>query len=602
MAKRGLCLLLALATLFSLSVPAFAEEEAEEVLEVEAQADEPMPAAEFSDCGDGVTYNLTDDGVLTISGNGAIAGSAFSGRSDIKTVIIESGVTGIGDSAFSDCLSLTSVTIPEGVTSIGYGAFYDTGLTNVTIPEGVTSIADNMFAYCFSLTSVTIPDTVTSIGYGAFSYCGLLTNVTIPSSVTSIGQAAFFGTGLTSVTIPGSVTSIGNLAFFECFSLANVTIQEGVTSIGEFAFCECTALTSVTIPNSVTNIEERAFSGCTSLSSVTVLNPKCVIAKPEKNDYGETLYTLGDPETTIICGHTDSTAEWHASHYNYMFRSIDQGTELAAPTVTIVRVSDGIQVTWNKVTGAPRYMVYYRENGGGWKQIGTTTETTYTRKAANLKSGVKYQFTVRCCANDKKTMLSPYVGSNTLYYTANLSAPTVKIAKAADGIKVSWNKIDGAPRYMVYYRENGGSWKKIGTTTATTYTRKAAQLKSGATYQFTVRCCANDKKTMLGPYKASNSITYTAQLAAPTVKIAKVAGGIKVSWNKITGSPRYMVYYKENSGGWVKIGTTTATSYTRAAKYLKNGVTYAFTVRCCENDKKTLLGPYKASNSLKYMK
>ena len=86
------------------------------------------------------------------------------------------------------------------------------------------------------------------------------------------------------------------------------------------------------------------------------------------------------------------------------------------------------------------------------------------------------------------------------------------------------------------------------------------------------------------------------------MKIAKVAGGIKVSWNKIAGSPRYMVYYKENGGSWKKIGTTTATSYTRAAKYLKNGVTYQFTVRCCENDKKTLLGPYKASNSLKYTK
>ncbi len=180
--------------------------------------------------------------------------------------------------------------------------------------------------------------------------------------------------------------------------------------------------------------------------------------------------------------------------------------KLAAPKVTISVASNGIKVSWNKVKGAPRYMVYYRENGGGWKRIGTTTKTSYTRKDAVLKSGVKYEFAVRCCANDKTTMLSGYKASNSLKYYA---APDVTIAKTSAGIKVSWNKVSGVPRYMVYYRENGGSWKKIGTTTATTYTRKAAVLKSGVKYEFTVRCCANDKKTMLGGYEASNALKYT---------------------------------------------------------------------------------------------
>lgn len=186
--------------------------------------------------------------------------------------------------------------------------------------------------------------------------------------------------------------------------------------------------------------------------------------------------------------------------------------------------------------------------------------------------------------------------------TPTLAAPAVTISRASNGIKVTWNKVDGAPRYVVYYKENGGKWTRIGTTTATSYTRKAAQLKNGVTYQFTVRCCANDKKTLLGPYKASNAIQYTAQLAAPTVKLAKTTNGIKLTWNKIAGSPRYMVYYKENGGAWTRIGTTTDTTYTRKAAQLKNGVTYQFTVRCCTSDKKTLLGPYKASNGLKYTK
>ena len=302
-----------------------------------------------------------------------------------------------------------------------------------------------------------------------------------------------------------------------------------------------------------------AFDGCAALESVSILNPECVIAEPW-NDSGLVRYALGDPETTVIYGSVGSTAQIHANEYGYQFKDLSEAPSpgpTAEPTPeptaepTPVPTAEPTPVPTTEPTPVP------------------TTEPTPVPTATPKPQ---------------------------------LAAPTVKIEKVSTGIKVSWNKVAGSPRYMVYYKEGNGGWKKIGTTTATTYTRKAANLKNGTTYTFTVRCCANDKKTLLGPYKASNALKYTAQLAAPTVKIAKVSTGIKVTWNKVTGSPRYMVYYKEGTGGWKKIGTTTATTYTRAAKYLKNNVKYTFTVRCCANDKKTLLGPYKASNSLKYTK
>ena len=57
---------------------------------------------------------------------------------EIKSVIIEDGVTSIGDSAFEGCKGLTSVTIGNGVTSIGYNAFLGcTGLKEVTVPKKV---------------------------------------------------------------------------------------------------------------------------------------------------------------------------------------------------------------------------------------------------------------------------------------------------------------------------------------------------------------------------------------------------------------------------------------------------------------------------------
>ena len=124
-----------------------------------------------------ITWNLSDDGTLTISGTEMpdySKGTApwYSQRDKIKKVIIENSVTNIGEYAFMFCSSITSVTIPNSVTSIGEGAFQNcSGLTSVTIPNSVTSIGGFAFMYCKGLTSVTIPNSVTSIGEGAFYDC-----------------------------------------------------------------------------------------------------------------------------------------------------------------------------------------------------------------------------------------------------------------------------------------------------------------------------------------------------------------------------------------------------------------------------------------------
>ena len=272
-----------------------------------------MPVVISGMCGNNVRYTLYDDMSLLISGTGDMTSSPWTASysKDIKTVIIEEGVTKIVYAAFWDCSGITSVTIPTSMTSIDQYAFEGCrGLTSIMIPEGVTSIGEKAFENCSGLTSISIPEGVTRIDGGSFNGCSSLTSVTIPESMKNIGSYAFQScSGLTSITIPDGVTSIGDGAFRFCSGLTkaefasierlcnisfenedanplrlahhlyidgveviDVVIPESVTSIGNYAFQGCSGLTSVTIPNSVTSIGQYAFYNCSGLTSITIPN------------------------------------------------------------------------------------------------------------------------------------------------------------------------------------------------------------------------------------------------------------------------------------------------------------------------------------------
>ena len=209
-------------------------------------------AEKSGSCGPNLKWELANDGVLTITGEGEMTDYSYSNRipwygQHIKRIIIDDGVTTIGNEAFRLCSSLTSVTIPNSVTTIGNSAFYNcSALTSVTIPNSVTTIGNHAFFGCSALTSVTIPNSVTEIGYSTFGDCSALTSVTIPNSVTTIGNHAFYNcSALTSVTIPNSVTEIGSDAFSKCTNLQKVNIGNSVKTIGIAAFNNCTSITQI---------------------------------------------------------------------------------------------------------------------------------------------------------------------------------------------------------------------------------------------------------------------------------------------------------------------------------------------------------------------
>ena len=523
-------------------------------------------------CGENVTWTLTADGTLTISGTGAMTDYTYDSRSPwyscrtyIKRVVMQQGVTSIGDHAFWDCSGLTSVTIPDGVTSIGGGAFWDcAALTSVTIPGSVTNVGQDAFYNCSSLTdiyyggygtdwqklNVSIPTsatvhfkdniygkgdcginvtweltgdgTLTISGTGRisnyshdnnapwYSCRAYIKRVVIQQGVRAIGdQAFYYCENLTSVTIPDSVTSIGGSAFSGCSGLTSVTIPDGVTSIGDYAFSDCSGLTSVTIPSSVTSIGWRAFENCTALTFMTI---------PES--------------VTYINGEVFSNC-----------------VRLARVTIpkSVTEISSKAFYYCDSLTD-----VYYAGTAADWAKI-SISEGNEDLLAAAL----------HC----KPTPLS---------------APTVTGGNDSQGRPtLKWNAVTGAAKYEVYRaRSKDGDYIKYSTVTGTSYTN-ISYIENGNTYYYKVRALKSDGTA--GAWSSVVSVTYKQTLSAPAVTGGNDAQGRPtLKWNAVTGAAKYEVYRaRSKDGDYIKYSTVTGTSYTNIS-YIENGNTYYYKVRALD--------------------
>ena len=258
-------------------------------------------------CGDNVTYTLFTSGKLVLSGKGkmkkyALEKSPFYNNKNIKSVVIENGITNISEGMFYNCPNITSVRLSGSVKTIEDWAFYlCKKLTDVVLPEGLESVGEIAFAEC-NIKRLNIPKTLTNIHSRAFesndivSYTvaknhpyylsdnnGVIFNrskttivkypagketsaYVIPKGVESIGDHAFSGSSfIEKITIPDSVTYLGNYAFSSCIKLKNITIPSSIRTISDHAFAWCYALKDVIIKNGVRTIEAGAFYYCKSV-------------------------------------------------------------------------------------------------------------------------------------------------------------------------------------------------------------------------------------------------------------------------------------------------------------------------------------------------
>ncbi|MBR0229533.1 MAG: leucine-rich repeat domain-containing protein [Clostridia bacterium] len=281
-----------------------------------------------------ISWQLSDSGVLSVYGNGAIPNNYHPWNDDnsikeqIKSIVIEEGITQLGYESFRSIPNVTVVSLPATLQVIKGWCFAGcSSLIDINLPEGLQLLDTGCFAGC-SFSEINIPSTVTSISITVFQGCPSLVNVNVASgsnSYTSINGVLFTKNGSSLnyyptgrhdkiYIIPDGTRSIGMYAFYRINDIEEVVLPQGCTTINMLAFMSCSNLSSISIPDSVNSIGNGAFTDCYSLESVTILNDDCTLGS----------YCIPS-STTIICN-KGSKAELFAIENSYHLVYTD-GTE-----------------------------------------------------------------------------------------------------------------------------------------------------------------------------------------------------------------------------------------------------------------------------------
>lgn len=207
-----------------------------------------MPGVASGKCGDDLTWKLDGNGLLTISGTGAMWdydwGETPWFSSGVKHIVVEKGVTRLGNNAFQvKDYNVQSVSLPEGLLEIGSWALPNLKQRDLRLPESLTTIRDKGL-YCASAETLYLPKNVRIIEEDGL---GLMTPETIQvdpdNPYFKVENGALYtkdgsrlllmsvNSGIREFVIPDRVTSIDTGAFVNAYNLRKVTIGKGYTTV-----------------------------------------------------------------------------------------------------------------------------------------------------------------------------------------------------------------------------------------------------------------------------------------------------------------------------------------------------------------------------------
>ena len=497
---------------------------------------------------------------------------AFSGYKYLENVTFENGLLVLPNECFKNCTGLKSITLPDSMMSVGKSAFENCyNIKSVTFSENLNTIADSAFKGCSSIENLSFNKNLREIGNNAFEECSSVKNVTFNDSLNTIGESAFANcSSVEKVDLPESVSSVGKDVFEGCKAIKNITLSSKLDYVNDGVFSGCSSLESVDLPDNISEIGANSFADCTNLKNIR---------------FGKNLIHI-DSYAFSGCSSLKSIEFPAGLQYIWSKAFID------CTNLSSVKLNSGLKQISN-------YAFY---NCLNLKKVRIPSSDTYLCDYSlgyYGKNDNNYKIPDFVIVGDINSCAQRYANNNGFKfeeYKVNLSTPQITSLKnTTSGVKITWNKVDGAYGYRLYYRPASGGWKRFKDTTATSFTDSGVTANKTETY--TIRCIDKNGNTISGFNSNGWSIKYVP--VAPTIsKLENTSGGIKLTWNKIAGVYGYRLYHKTSSG-WKRFKDTTATTYTDTA--VKSGRTETYTIRCIDKNGNTVSGYNSKGWSKKYV-
>ena len=263
------------------------------------------------------------------------------------------------------------------------------------------------------------------------------------------------------------------------------------------------------------------------------------------------------------------SAESNATLYA-VWKQNSVATVPATPKVTGVNTLKGIDIKWNSIPGAVKYVVYKRlGTSSTWDIVATTTGTSYSDTNAP-SAGSYYIYSVK--AYNSANTPSNYEKAKTAVIQ-RVVAPYTKATNATNGINVTWGKVAGANKYIVLRRIGTEStWRIIGETTGTSF--RDTNVNVGIYYIYSIRAVNG---TGYSAYDINKRFTIQ-YITAPTAVATNIVDGVNISWGGVRGATKYAVYRRQGGySTWYLVDYTEGTSIRDYD--VENGIYYVYSVR-----------------------